>query len=244
MKITKHGNSLTQLTRFPNFFPMNCYFVCETDGLTVVDSTMPGAAKEILAAAHAIGLPIKRILITHSHADHVGSLDQLHAAVPDAEVLLTHRQDRILRGDQSPEPGEPSGKVRGSYMRRTTTTKQFYAPGDRIGSLLAVAAPGHTPDQVAFLDTRDSSLICGDSFQTITGIGVTGTFRIGFPWISLATWSRAVGVETARALVGLTPSRLAAGHGNVLESPVAAMTEAITVEQSNLAPTHGTQIRA
>ena len=101
MRVTSHGNYLTQLTRLPHVFPVNCYLVREGDGLTLIDAALPGSAPAILAAARKHGLPIKRIVLTHAHMDHVGSLDALHEALPDAEVLISERDARMLAGDKS-----------------------------------------------------------------------------------------------------------------------------------------------
>ena len=82
-------------------------------------------------------------------------------------------------------------------------------PGDRLGSLEVVAAPGHTPGQIAFLDTRDRSLIAGDSFSSLGGLYTSSTFNPRFPFPTLATWDRATALATAKALRALDPSRLA-----------------------------------
>ena len=53
----------------------NVYLIVEPDGLTLVDSGMPGAQKRILAAVQALGhapRDVRRILLTHQHIDHVG----------------------------------------------------------------------------------------------------------------------------------------------------------------------------
>ena len=91
MKTTVHGDHLIQLTRFPVFFPINCYLVREGDGFTLLDTGIGGGAGAILAAARAAGGPIVRIALTHAHADHVGALDALYAELPDAEVAITPR---------------------------------------------------------------------------------------------------------------------------------------------------------
>jgi hypothetical protein len=48
-----------------------------------------------------------------------------------------------------------------------------------------------------------------------------------FPLAAMATWSGAIDLESARALRALNPSRLAPGHGKVVENPAAAMDRAI-----------------
>src|ERR671920_230222 len=85
---------------------VNAYLVEEDDGLTLIDTTLPRSQKAILAAAERLGHPIVRIALTHAHQDHIGSLDALHAALPDAEVLIGARDARFLRGDKDLDPAE------------------------------------------------------------------------------------------------------------------------------------------
>lgn len=106
-----------------------------------------------------------------------------------------------------------------------------FTDGERIGSLLAVAAPGHTPGSFALLDTRSGALIAGDAFQTRAGIAVSGTVRPLFPFPALATWHKETALASARKLAGLKPSLLAVGHGPVLEQPAAAITKAIAAAE-------------
>ena len=73
---------------------VNTYLVEEDDGLTVVDTMLPGNAKKILSAAERTGRPIVRILLTHAHGDHIGSLDALAERVPEAEVAMPARDAR------------------------------------------------------------------------------------------------------------------------------------------------------
>ncbi len=227
MKTEAHGQHLVQLTRRTPIFPVNCYLLREDDGLTLIDTALPGCARDILAAARALGAPIRRIALTHAHLDHAGSLDALRAALPDAEVIMSVREARIAAGDRTLDPAEPQTPIRGSYLRLTTRPTRTVQPGERIGSLLVVAAPGHTPGQIAFLDTRDNALIAGDALSTHTGIAVAGIFRPLFPFLMMGTWHKLTALQTARALRARAPSRLAVGHGPVLADPVPALDTAI-----------------
>jgi glyoxylase-like metal-dependent hydrolase (beta-lactamase superfamily II) len=141
---------------------------------------------------------------------------------------MTAREARILGVELVLEQGEP-GELRGSWGNAKTRPTRELAVGDRIGSLEVVASPGHTPGHVSFLDVRDRTLIAGDAFQTRAGTAVSGIVRPLFPFPALATWHLPTAFESARELRALEPSRLAVGHGPVLEDPLPAMDRAIEV---------------
>jgi len=224
MKSTSYGDHLIQLTRLGC---INCYLVREEDGFTLIDTGLGGSEQALLAAAKQFGLPIVRIVLTHAHGDHVGSLDALHGALPDAEVAITVRDARFLRGDLSLDANEPQVKLRGGYPLCKTSPTRELVEGDRIGSLEVIAAPGHTPGHAAFLDVRDRSLIAGDAYQTLGGVAVSGTVQPLFPLPAMATWHKPTALQSARKLHALAPSRLAIGHGRVLVDPVVEMERAI-----------------
>ncbi|QEC49070.1 MBL fold metallo-hydrolase [Baekduia soli] len=221
------NTNLANLTRISRLGLVNAYLVREDDGLTVVDTMLPGSQRHILAAARAIGLPITCIALTHAHGDHIGSLDALAAALPDAEVCISARDARLLAKDRTLDPGEPRDKLRGGLPGAKTRPTRTLAHGDRVGSLEVVATPGHTPGHVAFLDTRDGTLLCGDVFTTVGGVATTSQANWRFPLASMGTWNGEIDLASARALRALGPSVLAPGHGGVVASPVAAMDAAI-----------------
>jgi glyoxylase-like metal-dependent hydrolase (beta-lactamase superfamily II) len=224
MKITQHGANLWQLTRL---FAFSCYLVREEDGLTLVDAGLGGSGNAILNAARDIGLPITRVTLTHAHGDHIGSLDEVAPRLPDAEIAFTRRTADFLEGNLALRPDEPQAPLRGSFQTRTTRPTRFLEPGDRLGSLHVVSAPGHSPDQIAFFDERDGTLVAGDAFQTAAGIAVAGVRRWLFPFPAMATWHLPTALDSAQALRPLQPARLAVGHGPVLENPLAQMDAAI-----------------
>ncbi len=132
-------------SRISRFGFVNTYLVEDEDGLTVIDTMIPGSAKGIVAAAAKHGMPIARILLTHAHQDHIGSLDALHEAAPEAEVIIGAREERLLDQDKSLDPGEPQSKLRGGYPGAEVKPTRTLAAGDRVGSLETHASPGHTP---------------------------------------------------------------------------------------------------
>jgi glyoxylase-like metal-dependent hydrolase (beta-lactamase superfamily II) len=232
VKITNHGQYLVKLTRYPAVFPMNCYLVREEDGLTLVDSTMSSPAADVARVAAELGLQLRRVALTHAHGDHVGGVAGVRDGYPGVIVSIGERDTRLLAGDTSLQPGEPQVPAKGWFVKVSWEPDQQLKPGDRVGSLEVVASPGHTPGHIAFLDVRDRTLIAGDAFQTRGGIAVSGVVRPLFPFPALATWHKPSALSSAQALRKLQPSRLAVGHGDVLEEPLRAMDRAIAAAQA------------
>ncbi|HEX6478585.1 MAG TPA: MBL fold metallo-hydrolase [Ktedonobacteraceae bacterium] len=231
MQIQDHGNNLIQLTYY-GF--VNVYLVREEDGFTLVDTALQSCARSIVQVARQCGQPIRRILLTHAHADHSGGLDAVHALVPEAEFVMPARDARFLTGDRSLDADESRDKLRGGWVIRKTQPTRLLHEGDRVGSLEVIATQGHTPGHCSFLDTRNRTLIAGDAFDTKAGIAVSGTLKPLFPLVALATWHKPTCLESARKLRALAPSRIAVGHGRVLNDPLAAMDRAIRVLAYNL----------
>jgi glyoxylase-like metal-dependent hydrolase (beta-lactamase superfamily II) len=217
---------MPDLIRITRYGFVNAYLVRDDDGLTLVDTTLPRGSKKILAAAQQAGAPIVRIALTHAHGDHIGSLDEL-AALPGVEVIISTRDARLLAKDMSLDPDEPASKLRGSYSGAQRKPTRTVEAGERVGSLEVIASPGHTPGHISFLDTRDRTLICGDAYSTLGGVETSARANPRFPLVAMATWHRPTALESARRLRVLEPTRLAPGHGRVVESPSAAMDAAI-----------------
>jgi glyoxylase-like metal-dependent hydrolase (beta-lactamase superfamily II) len=222
MQTTAVTDNLIRITRL-HF--VNAYLVREDDGFTLVDTTLGGrGAADILTAAGRAGGSIRRIALTHGHNDHVGCLDALKERLGDSvEVLMPELDARIHAGEHIVQ-----GKLKGSWPKKLETVPDVrISGGERIGSLEVVPSPGHTPGHVAFLDTRDRSLIAGDVFTSYGRVAVTNHFYWRFPLAVPATQDRAQDLESARRLRELDPPILVVGHGPEVRQPGPAIDRAI-----------------
>jgi glyoxylase-like metal-dependent hydrolase (beta-lactamase superfamily II) len=222
MNLTPAGDNIIQVTRL-HF--VNAFLVREDDGFTLIDTTLGGhAADDLIQAARDAGAEIKRIALTHGHGDHVGGLDALKQRLgAGVEVYLGEPDARIHAGEKVVE-----GKLPGMWPKQIETAADVRLQGgERIGNLEVIASPGHTPGHMAFLDTRDQTLIAGDVFTAYGRVAVTTHFYWRFPLAYGATWDKPIDIESARKLTAREPKRLLVGHGPATDNPGAAMDAAI-----------------
>jgi glyoxylase-like metal-dependent hydrolase (beta-lactamase superfamily II) len=225
MKAMILDQHLIQLTQFGS---INCYLVREEDGFTLVDTCYVGFHDNILAFAARARTPIRRIVLTHAHADHVGSLDALRERLPGCELVISARERRLYEGDFSLNADEAKSKVRKSnFPRCKAKIDREVVEHDLIGSLRVISAAGHTPGQIALFDSRNTALIAGDAFSSLFGLTVPGHLNLLFPFPTFATWNARAAFASAEKLTRLQPWYLAPGHGPVLTDPLAAMKVAV-----------------
>ena len=220
MSTTRINDNLIQINRW-RF--VNAFLVREDDGFTLVDTTLGGGADELIGAARGAGGEIRRIALTHGHGDHVGSLDALKDKLGGSvEVLMPELDARIHAGEKVVD-----GKLPGSWPKLKTTPDVRLNGGDRVGSLEVIPTPGHTPGHVSFLDSRDRTIIVGDTFTSIGGLAVSNHFHLRFPFAAMATWDKATDRASAQKLRELNPAMLVVGHGQPVRDPARDMDEAI-----------------
>jgi glyoxylase-like metal-dependent hydrolase (beta-lactamase superfamily II) len=232
MRILKKEH-LYQLTFMPRFFPVNCYLVEESDGLTLIDAALPFSVKGILKASQQIGKPITNIVLTHAHDDHVGALDTLKQQLPNVPVYISARDARLMDGDRSLDVNEPATPIKGGVSKKLKTRADvLLQEGDKIGSLQAIYTPGHTPGSMAFYDIRSGALIAGDAFQTRGGFAIAGQLVPLFPFPKWGTWNAEKAAKSAHKIMQIKPSLLAVGHGEMIENPLLCIKKAL--EKTNL----------
>ncbi len=238
MPVCKISEFSLQIRRF-NL--MNCYLVREDDGLTLIDTAM-GAARIVMEASRQLDQPIRRILLTHAHIDHVGSLDVLKQMIPDAQILAGTRESQLLaeaaRGvkpkDMTLLPDEPQTPVKGTFKKLKSLPDTLVKDSDSIGSLRVVDTPGHTPGHLSFFDVRDGSLYAGDALTTFQEVRLPFDPPWFFPLTKPATWHHETSLASAQRLATVDFAHVLAGHGPAAGNGIAALQNAIARAQKKL----------
>jgi glyoxylase-like metal-dependent hydrolase (beta-lactamase superfamily II) len=173
----------------------NTYLIADHDGLAVLD---PGPADSrhvdnILSAASALGMPLTRVLATHTHRDHSPAV-------------------ALLRG-------HCSGPVLGPPVLDDPLQDDSWAPdlvlvdGQRIDmgqlKLRVIATPGHVSNHLCYLEETSGLLFSGD--HLING----STVVIAPPAGSMSAY-----LESLSRLLDESISHIAPGHGDLIRDPV------------------------
>ena len=172
----------TGVWRIPTapFDLINSYLLADDDGsLTLVDAGLKMADKRILGALAGLGKApqdVRRIVLTHAHADHAGGLARTKDATAapvwshdrDATYLRTGRTPQIDRGTL---PGRLVNRVRQGFAKvEVAETFADDAVLPIAGGLRVVHTPGHTPGHVSLLHESTGVLITGDSIFNVRGL--------------------------------------------------------------------------
>ncbi len=168
--------------RVPGMRGANVYLLAG-EAPTVVDTGMPGSARKILDYAAGLGYApsdLARIVITHHHVDHVGSMAALHELT--AAPLAAHPDDApYISGEQ--EPPLPSGTAMRLLVRLMGLIPMFshfdplpvdfYLQAgdglDALGGGTVVHVPGHTPGSIALYFPAEGVLLSGDTIDCRRG---------------------------------------------------------------------------
>lgn len=129
---------------------------------TLLDTGLPGAHTAILAYLKKVGVEprsVHKILVTHLHRDHTGSLAAM-AKATGARTFAHWLEAAFIANDPKYEgPGVPPAEA--------VTIDETLKDGDTIdaaGGLVAYHTPGHTPGHLSFYQTERKLLFSGDLF--------------------------------------------------------------------------------
>ncbi len=196
---------------------LNCYLWKGTDGVTVVDTGWPGWAPHIEAALHQIGAgraDVCRVILTHFHADHVGSAAEI-ATWSDVQVLAGPVDADIIASGQT---GPPPILTPAEQAMAPTTPGQDPPPAacriDRTvndgaqvgpnGEITVLHAPGHTDGSIVLHWADLGVLLTGDTLAEFNGDVILGAFNL----------NRAAVRASAERLATLKADTVGFGHGD------------------------------
>ncbi|MBN4067177.1 MBL fold metallo-hydrolase [Simkania negevensis] len=141
-------------------FSTNAYLIaCEETKEAVVVDPSPGSFEAIASFLAQHLLKIKKILLTHSHWDHIGDVA---AIVKESGVgVYVHEHD----AGNLKEPGSDGLPL--FFAIEGVEPTGFFCEGDEIGvgnlKFLVIETPGHTPGGVCFYCDSEDVLISGDT---------------------------------------------------------------------------------
>ncbi len=198
-------------------FISNAGFVVTDDGVVVIDALgSPALATELLAEIRRVtAQPLRYVIVTHYHADHIYGLQVLKAA--GATVLAERAGRDYLTSDAAQLRLQASRQELAPWVDENTRI----VPADRwldadettlsVGShefRIRRVGPAHTPEDLVVFMPKLGVLFAGDM-----------VFRGRIPFVGQADsrqWIASLG-----RLIELQPRIVVPGHGPVSEQPQA-----------------------
>jgi glyoxylase-like metal-dependent hydrolase (beta-lactamase superfamily II) len=198
-------------------FISNAGFVVTDDGVVVIDGLgSPALATELLAEIRRVtAQPVRHVIVTHYHADHIYGLQSLQAA--GATVLAHPAAREYLGSDTAQRRLEASRQELAPWIDEKTriVPADRWLDGDettlKVGQVDFVVrhvGPAHTPEDLVVFVPSAGVLFAGDL-----------VFRGRVPFVGQADsrqWIASLG-----RLIAFKPRLVVPGHGPVSESPEA-----------------------
>jgi glyoxylase-like metal-dependent hydrolase (beta-lactamase superfamily II) len=179
---------------------VSAYIIQRGDGLIVVDTGNPGSLQAITAAIVEHGRAMSDIgyvIATHRHGDHVGSLNDVLAAAPEADVFAGAGDIPVISSNRPITPLADGAVVNGASIIET---------------------PGHTDGHISVLDP-DVGLFAGDALNGANG-GVIGPNPQYTPDMNTAN-------ESVKKLAAFSYGQAFFGHGEPVLSTASQQVQAL-----------------
>ena len=192
-------------------FISNAGFVVTPEGVLVVDALgSPALAEELLAGIRRVtAQPIRYVVVTHFHADHIYGLQVFKAA---GATVVAHPAGREYLGSDTAQLRlEASRKELAPWVDAQTRLVEAdrWLDGDdatiRLGGRefrIRHVGPSHTPEDLVVFEPRSGVLFAGDL-----------VFRGRVPFVGQADSRR--WIESLTRLLEFKPRVLVPGHGPV-----------------------------
>lgn len=199
------------------------YVVDTEDGITVIDTGLPGHWDDFLAELQTMGRSlddVRGVVLTHGDSDHIGFAEKLRREGGVPVFVHSLDADRARGGSK---PKAAMGRLRvfpliqfllyglRKHGWRTTylTEVTEVADGDVLslpGSPRVIALPGHSPGSIAVHVPEADAVFVGDALTTrhvLTGVsGIQPAPFTDDPDAALDSLGRLAGVEASWVLPG------------------------------------------
>lgn len=178
---------------------VSAYVLVRGNEAAVVDTGSSGNADEIGRILGALGVnfdDVRHVVLTHSHGDHVGSLNEVLTRSPSA---VAYAGELDVENILTPRAITPVGD------------------GDDVFGLQVIATPGHTPGSISLLDPGIGLLVAGDALTgNDDGTGLSG---------SNERFTADIGAADASVvkLAGFDVETVAMGHGRPVDGGAASI---------------------
>jgi glyoxylase-like metal-dependent hydrolase (beta-lactamase superfamily II) len=200
-------------------FISNAGFIVTDDGVVVIDALgSPALAQALLAAIRRVtDQPVRFVIVTHYHADHIYGLQVFKAL--GATVIARQEGRTYLNSETAERRLEASRQELAPWVDAQTRL----VPADRwleddstltVGGerlLLRHVGPAHTAEDLAVFVERSRVLFAGDL-----------VFRGRVPYVGTAdsqAW-----ITALTGLIALKPAVIVPGHGALSREPLADLT--------------------
>lgn len=200
------------------------YVIEAADGLTLIDTSVPDSLpqieKDLQCAGHHLS-DIKRILITHAHSDHFGSLAALKEVTGARIYAHTRHESAVIRGEKEPVLPLRSQLNWANRLQARLLRPPFPAhvqvdcelqEGGRLDEVLpgleVIDEPGHSPGQCGFWQAEQRLLFGGDVMMNIP-------FGLSLP-VTYATPDMHEAKRSICKVAEMNVATLCLGHGKPL----------------------------
>ncbi|HNP20494.1 MAG TPA: MBL fold metallo-hydrolase [Panacibacter sp.] len=197
-------------------------FVIEDDGLTLVDTGYENSTDKIFSALQKAGkdpAAIKRVILTHCHPDHSGSVAEInrrlgvpvYAHVNDVTLLesgIGGREPKVL------SPGLMNWIIFQLFIKRGSAAIQAVKIDEQLhdndiipvaGGIQVIHTPGHCAGHIALLLKSEGLLISGDLCANVMGLDLSTVYE-----------DRATGIDSILKAAAFDFDRAVFGHGKLL----------------------------
>ncbi len=220
-KVAEH---ITFIPGQDEFLPdSHAYVIGQHDSkdLTLVDVGLMGKGAYKLRAIQEEGFSladIKRVIMTHTHLDHIGCLSEIRQAIPEIELWINEVEAMSLEeGDEKTVYGMEAFRSMCQVHYRLKPGSFSFQVNRKLrgGEQLSIGGlnwevlhiPGHSPGSIALYNQADKILIPGDVVYADFAIGRFDLYGGNGPML----------MESLTTLAELDVKILLPGHNRIVK---------------------------